>query len=109
METFAREYQRMGRAEKTPDALPEKAINATEMNIEVVSHLCLMLKSMQSQTGEKQAEFGQIDAIVEKSGNMPREQLKDNVRYLWRIRTENLQIKNWRQRYSHENTGRQMV
>jgi tetratricopeptide (TPR) repeat protein len=81
IETFASEYQKMGETRKKLLMRLEKAINATEMNIEVVSASLLeMLKSMQSQTPERnRLSSGQIDAIVEKIRNMPREQLKNNV------------------------------
>jgi tetratricopeptide (TPR) repeat protein len=81
MEAFAGEYQKIGGERKKLLMRLERAINATEMNIEVVSvSLIEMLKSMQSQVPERnRMSPEQIDALVEKIRNMPREQLKDNV------------------------------
>ncbi|MDH4232148.1 MAG: DUF2059 domain-containing protein [Nitrospirota bacterium] len=81
METFVSEYQRMGKGRKKLLTQLEKAISATEMNIEVVSASLLeMLKSMQAQTPEgNRLSSGQIEAIVGRIRDMPRQQLKNNV------------------------------
>jgi tetratricopeptide (TPR) repeat protein len=81
IEAFAGEYQEIGTDRKKLLMRHEKAINATEMNVEVISvSLLEMLKSMQDQTPEhSRLSSGQIEAIVGKIRNMPQEQLKNNV------------------------------
>jgi tetratricopeptide (TPR) repeat protein len=81
IETFAGEYQKIAEDRKKLLMRLEKAMNTTEMNVEVVSvSLFEMLKSMQSQAPEDaRLSSGQIKAIVEKIRNMPQEQLKTNV------------------------------
>ena len=78
---FAGEYQKIGENRKKLLTRFEKAISATDMNIEVVSvSLLEMLMAMQSQAaGRNRMSSGEIDAIVGKIRNMPRDQLKGNV------------------------------
>jgi tetratricopeptide (TPR) repeat protein len=78
---FVGEYQKIGDERKKLLIRFEKAISATEMNIEVVSvSLLEMLMAMQSQVdGRNRMSSGEIDAIVGKVRNMPRNQLKNNV------------------------------
>lgn len=81
IETFGSEHEKIGEDRKKLLIRMEKAINATEMNIEVVSvSLLEMLKAMQSQiTGRNRMSSEQIDAIVEKIRNMPRDQLMSSI------------------------------
>ncbi|PKL51848.1 MAG: hypothetical protein CVV37_04290 [Nitrospira bacterium HGW-Nitrospira-1] len=81
IEAFGSEYEKIGEHRKKLLIRLEKAVNATEMNIEVVSvSLLEMLKTMQSQiTGSRRMGSEQINAIVEKIRNIPRDQLMSNV------------------------------
>ena len=81
MRAFANEYQKIKEDRKKLLIRFEKASSVTDMNIEVVSASLLeMLRSMQSQTaGRNRMSSGEIEAIVEKIRNMPREQLRSNV------------------------------
>ena len=78
---FAGEYQNIGEDRKKLLIRFEKAIGATDMNIDVVSvSLLEMLMAMQSQAaGRNRMSTGEIEAIVGKIRNMPRDQLKGNV------------------------------
>jgi tetratricopeptide (TPR) repeat protein len=78
---FAGEYQKIGEKRKKLLMRFEKASSATDMNIEVVSvSLLETLTAMQSQAaGRNRMSPEQIDAIVGKIRNMPRDQLKSNV------------------------------
>ena len=78
---FAEEYQNIGEDRKKLLMRFEKAIKATDMNIEVVSVSVLeMLMAMQSQvSGRNRMSSGQIDAIVDNIRNMPKDQLMSNV------------------------------
>ena len=79
--TFGSEFERIGEDRKKLLAGLEKVIKATDMNIEVVSvSLFEMLRAMQWQLPEKnRMSSEQIDSLVEKIRNMPRDQLSSNV------------------------------
>ena len=81
IEVFGGEYEKIGEHRKKLLMRIEKAINVTEMNIEVVSMSLLeMLKAMQSQIPvSKRMSSEQIYALVDKIRSMPREQLMNNV------------------------------
>jgi hypothetical protein len=78
---FSAEYQKIGEDRKKLLIRFEKALRATDMNIEVVSvSLLEMLMAMQSQVdGKNRMSPGEIDAIVGNVRDMPRDQLKSNV------------------------------
>ena len=81
IEVFGSEYEKIGEHRRKLLKRFEKAIHATEMNIEVVSTSLLeMLKTMQSQIpGSKRMSSEQIHILVEKIRSMPRDQLMSNV------------------------------
>lgn len=81
IENFGSEYEKIREDRKKLLAELGEAINATEMNIEVVSvSLLEMLKAMQPQLpAAKRLSSDQIDAIAEKIRSMPRDQLINNI------------------------------
>ena len=78
---FSGEYQMIGEDRKKLLLRFEKALRATDMNIEVVSvSLLEMLMAMQSQVdGRNRMSSKEIDAIVGNVRDMPGDQLKSNV------------------------------
>lgn len=78
---FAGEYQKIGEDRKKLLIRFEKALRATDMNLEVVSvSLLEMLLAMQSQVdGKNRMSPGDIDAIVGNLRDMPKDQLRSNV------------------------------
>lgn len=78
---FSGEYQMIGEDRKKLLLRFEKALKATDMNIEVISvSLLEMLMAMQSQVdGRNRMSSEEIDAIVGNVRDMPIDQLKNNV------------------------------
>ncbi len=81
IEDFGDEYERLGEDRKKLLERLGNAINAAEMNIEVVSvSLLEMLKTMQPQLpAAKRLTPDQIDVLVGKIRDMPRDQLVSNI------------------------------
>lgn len=78
---FAGDYQKLGENRKKLLQRFEKAVSATDMNVEIVSvSLIDMLVAIQSQVdGKKRLSPGRIDSIVGKIRDIPGEQVKNNV------------------------------
>jgi hypothetical protein len=81
IETFGNEYEKIGEDRRKLLERLDKAINATDMNIKVVSVSMLeMMHAMQSEvSGKNRMSPEQINAFVGKIRDMPRDQLKSNV------------------------------